>query len=100
LAVRRNLTRQVVKPTNNGYIDPMNNTQETTAILRENYYTLVNTGADAVEALMDDWLDGRFQHNLEDWNTTPDEMREIVMDFTAWLLAPERRNTPAMEFYR
>ncbi len=49
-----------MKPTNNGYIDPMNNTQETTAILRENYYTLVNTGADAVEALMDDWLDGRF----------------------------------------
>lgn len=47
-------------------------------ILRENYYTLATTGAEAIEAIWGDIAGGYFAENLVEWGITEKHLIDIV----------------------
>ena len=47
-------------------------------ILRENYYTLTSTGAEAIEAIWGDITAGYFAENLVEWGITEKHLIDIV----------------------
>ena len=72
-------------------------TTEMVTILKENYYTLATTGAQAIEAVWGDIAEGNFD-NQDDWGVSMSELVTAVNAFAKWItdegyLFSEARNT-------
>lgn len=67
-------------------------------ILEENYYALEVTGAQAMATIFEDYSQGRFATNLEEWNISPERLLNVINEmFDNWLNAG-KMDVPAMSW--
>jgi hypothetical protein len=74
--------------------------KELMGVLENEYYTLASTGADAMASIFDDYSNGRFAENLEDWGISAGRLLQVINEmFDDWL-NQGKMDIPAIDFYK
>jgi len=67
-------------------------------LLEENYYTLSNTGAEAMASVFDDYSNGRFTENLQEWGISPERLLQVINEmFDDWM-SQGKMDTRAIDY--
>jgi len=69
-------------------------------ILEENYYTLSSTGAEAIAVIYDEYSQGLFTENLDEWGITAERLLQVINDMVDDWCKSGKMDTPAQEFYK
>jgi hypothetical protein len=55
-------------------------------VLEMEYYTLASTGAEAMATIFEDYSQGRFTENLQEWGISPERLLHVINEmFDNWL---------------
>lgn len=72
--------------------------KELKELLEENYYTLSTTGAQAMAIIFEEYANGQFAPNLEEWGITSDRLLQVINELVDEWLADGKMDVRAMDW--